>query len=239
MVGIYGANLKIAIVMVMFTQAFRYAYEPFIFAQAKGENKSKAYCDAMKYFIIFGLLIFLGVMYYLPVLKHFISPSYWSGLRVVPVMMMAELCFGVFFNLSLWYKLTDHTQWGMYFSLICFVLMLGLNIWLVPAIGIPDGYMGSAWAALISYAIVMVMSYFAGTKYYPLPYQTGRIAMYAAVAGVLYAGGMMMESFFPLWITYLLRGMLLAIYIGTVGFLEEVPLLSPVIRRVLRKFKNS
>lgn len=239
MVGIYGANMKIAIVMVMFTQAFRYAYEPFIFAQAKGENKSKAYCDAMKYFIIFGLLIFLGVMYYLPVLKHFISPSYWSGLRVVPVMMMAELCFGVFFNLSLWYKLTDRTQWGMYFSLICFVLMLGLNIWLVPAIGIPDGYMGSAWAALISYAIVMVMSYFAGRKYYPLPYQTGRIAMYAAVAGVLYAGGMMMESFFPLWITYLLRGMLLAIYIGTVGFLEEVPLLSPVIRRVLRKFKNS
>ena len=158
MVGIYGANMKIAIVMVMFTQAFRYAYEPFIFAQAKGENKSKAYCDAMKYFIIFGLLIFLGVMYYLPVLKHFISPSYWSGLRVVPVMMMAELCFGVFFNLSLWYKLTDRTQWGMYFSLICFVLMLGLNIWLVPAIGIPDGYMGSAWAALISYAIVMVMS---------------------------------------------------------------------------------
>ena len=149
MVGIYGANMKIAIVMVMFTQAFRYAYEPFIFAQAKGENKSKAYCDAMKYFIIFGLLIFLGVMYYLPVLKHFISPSYWSGLRVVPVMMMAELCFGVFFNLSLWYKLTDRTQWGMYFSLICFVLMLGLNIWLVPAIGIPDGYMGSAWAALI------------------------------------------------------------------------------------------
>ena len=201
MVGIYGANMKIAIVMVMFTQAFRYAYEPFIFAQAKGENKSKAYCDAMKYFIIFGLLIFLGVMYYLPVLKHFISPSYWSGLRVVPVMMMAELCFGVFFNLSLWYKLTDRTQWGMYFSLICFVLMLGLNIWLVPAIGIPDGYMGSAWAALISYAIVMVMSYFAGRKYYPLPYQTGRIAMYAAVAGVLYAGGMMMESFFPLWIT--------------------------------------
>ena len=122
-------------------------------------------------------------MYYLPVLKHFISPSYWSGLRVVPVMMMAELCFGVFFNLSLWYKLTDRTQWGMYFSLICFVLMLGLNIWLVPAIGIPDGYMGSAWAALISYAIVMVMSYFAGRKYYPLPYQTGRIAMYAAVAG--------------------------------------------------------
>ena len=95
MVGIYGANMKIAIVMVMFTQAFRYAYEPFIFAQAKGdgEDKSRAYCDAMKYFVIFGLLIFLGVMYFLPILKHFIAPGYWSGLRVVPIMMMAEPMF--------------------------------------------------------------------------------------------------------------------------------------------------
>ena len=104
MVGIYGANIKIAIVMVMFTQAFRYAYEPFIFAQArgKGENREKAYCDAMKYFVIFALFIFLAVMYYLPFLKHFIAPSYWGGLRVVPVMMVAEICFGIFFNLSIW-----------------------------------------------------------------------------------------------------------------------------------------
>lgn len=148
MVGIYGANIKIAIVMVMFTQAFRYAYEPFIFAQARadGDDKRQAYSDAMKFFVLFGLGIFLAVMYYLPVLKHFIAPAYWSGLRVVPVMMMAELFFGVFFNLSLWYKLTDRTVWGMYFSLFCFALMLGLNVWLVRGIGIPDGYIGSAWA---------------------------------------------------------------------------------------------
>lgn len=236
MVGIYGANMKIAIVMVMFTQAFRYAYEPFIFAQAKGagEDKSRAYCDAMKYFIIFGLFIFLGVMYYLPVLRHFISPGYWSGLKVVPLMMMAELCFGIFFNLSLWYKLTDRTQWGMYFSLICFVLMFGLNLWLVPLIGIPEGYMGSAWAALVSYFIVMVMSYFAGKKYYPLPYQTGRIFMYIIFAGALYAGGMLMENFFSLWITYAIRFILLAVYIGTVAFFEEIPVLSPMLRRLKR-----
>lgn len=237
MVGIYGANMKIAIVMVMFTQAFRYAYEPFIFAQAKdeGEGKKQAYCDAMKYFVIFGLFIFLGVMYYLPVLKHFIAPGYWSGLRVVPIMMAAELCFGVFFNLSLWYKLTDRTEWGMYFSLVCFVLMLGLNIWLVKLIGIPDGYMGSAWAALISYFLVMVFSYFVGRHYYPLPYEVKRISAYCVVAGVLWLCGLWMEDVLPLWLTYLLRGVLLVAYCGVVGMFEQVPVLSPLIRKLLHK----
>ena len=214
MVGIYGANMKIAIVMVMFTQAFRYAYEPFIFAQArgKGDDRSKAYRDAMRYFVIFGLFIFLGVMYFLPVLKHFIAPDYWSGLRVVPVMMVAELCFGVFFNLSIWYKLTDRTRWGMYFSLFCFALMLGLNLWLVPAIGIPDGYMGSAWAALISYFAVMALSYFVGRHYYPLPYQIGTMALYTLLAGVLFAAGEWLDFPGMMWLTYTIRVILLLVY---------------------------
>lgn len=226
MVGIYGANIKIAIVMVMFAQAFRYAYEPFIFAQAKGEgeDKRRAYCDAMKYFVIFGLFIFLAVMFYLPVLKHFVSPAYWVGLRVVPVMMLAELCFGVFFNLSLWYKLTDRTQWGMYLSLLCFALMLGLNLWLVPAIGIPDGYMGSAWAALISYFTVMVVSYFLGRKYYPLPYQTGRMFLYLLFAGILYFAGHYAEEILASWMLYAVRALLLAVYIVTVVVAERLPI---------------
>lgn len=237
MVGIYGANIKIAIIMVMFTQAFRYAYEPFIFAQAKGDGESKkqAYCDAMKFFVIFGLFIFLGVMYFLPVLKHFVSPAYWAGLRVVPIMMAAELCFGVFFNLSLWYKLTDRTQWGMYLSLICFALMLGLNIWFVTAIGIPDGYLGSAWAALASYFIVMVISYFVGRHYYPLPYQVGRLGGYTLLAGALYALGMWIGGMFPMWIVYTLRVLMLVVYFGAVCTLEEVPRISPLIRRLLRR----
>lgn len=237
MVGIYGANIKIAIVMVMFTQAFRYAYEPFIFSQARaeGEDKSRAYCDAMKYFVIFGLLIFLGVMYFLPVLRYFISPSYWSGLQVVPVMMAAELFFGVFFNLSLWYKLTDRTQWGMYFSLLCFALMLGLNFWLVRAIGIPDGYMGAAWAAFISYFTVMVVSYFVGRHYYPLPYQVGRIGGYVFFAAALYWAGNLVEWPDRMWLTYILRAIMLAVYVGAVGCLENVPLLSPALRRLLRR----
>jgi len=234
MVGIYGANMKIAIVMVMFTQAFRYAYEPFIFAQAgeKGDGKKQAYCDAMKYFVIFGLAIFLGVMYFLPVLKHFIAPSYWSGLRVVPVMMMAELCFGIFFNLSLWYKLTDRTRWGMYFSLLCFGIMLALNLWLVSAIGIPYGYMGSAWAALISYFAVMVLSYFVGRHYYPLPYQVKRISMYLLITMSLYFVGEYSSLLLPAWGVYALRILLLCVYVLIVAYFEEIPFISGKLRRI-------
>ena len=223
MVGIYGANIKIAIVMVMFTQAFRYAYEPFIFAQAKnkGENKEQAYCDAMKYFMIFGLFIFLVVMYFLPLFKHFIAPSYWSGLRVVPIMMAAELCFGVYFNLSLWYKLTDKTHWGMYFSVICFIVMFVLSLWLIPAIGIPDGYLGAAWAALISYFFVMCLSYFVGRKYYPIPYPMKKIGLYTVFAAILYVAGEWIYCPQSIWLTYAVRIILLLVYITAVYILER------------------
>lgn len=243
MVGIYGANIKIAIVMVMFTQAFRYAYEPFIFARAKGEgeDRSQAYCDAMKFFVVFGLLIFLGVMFFLPVLKYFVSRAYWPGLDVVPVMMLAELCFGVFFNLSLWYKLTDRTHWGMWFSLFGFVLMLGLNLWFVPAIGIPRGYMGSAWAALASYFAMMTASYFVGRHYYPLPYQIKRMGIYVAVAAALYAAGIICEprADMPPLAAYSIRTLLLLLYIGLAGMLENVPLLTPAIRRIVRRITHT
>lgn len=222
MVGIYGANIKIAIVMVMFTQAFRYAYEPFIFSRSlgEGEDKKQAYADAMRFFVIFGLFIFLGVMFYLPVLKHFISPAYWPGLDIVPIMMIAELCFGVFFNLSLWYKLTDRTQWGMYLSLLCFVLMLGLNIWLVPMIGIPDGYLGSAWAALIAYLVVMLVSYFAGQHYYPIRYPLAKLGGYTLLTAALYYLGLQCEVF-PLWLMYAARTALLLLYLLLVLKIEH------------------
>ncbi|MCM1429618.1 MAG: polysaccharide biosynthesis C-terminal domain-containing protein [Clostridium sp.] len=236
MVGIYGANIKIAIVMVMFTQAFRYAYEPFIFSNARkeGENNRQAYADAMKFFLIFALWIFLGVMFYLPILKFFISPGYWEGLRVVPIMMIADICFGIFFNLSLWYKLTDRTQWGMYFSLICFALMLGLNVWFVPLIGIPDGYMGSAWAALISYFLVMVLSYFVGRHYYPIDYPLKRMGTYTLLAGVLYAIGVWAEWPQAIWATYTLRTLMLILYIAMVCSFEQVPLITPLFKRLGR-----
>ena len=225
MVGIYGANIKIAIVMVMFTQAFRYAYEPFIFARAgkEGESKKQAYADAMKFFVIFAFFIFLGVMFFLPVLKHFISPGYWEGLRVVPIMMGAEICFGIYYNLSLWYKLTDRTSWGMYLSLTCFVIMLLLNLWLVRLIGIPDGYLGSAWAALGSYFLVMLLSWILGQKYYPIRYPLGRIALYGIVAILLWIAGEKLCFESAMWLTYIARSILLIGYLGLIILTERRP----------------
>ncbi len=238
MVGIYGANIKIAVIMLMFTQAFRYAYEPFIFARTKsaGEDSKQGYADAMKFFVVFGLLIFLGVTLFLPVLKYFVSSNYWAGLDVVPIMMAADLFYGVFFNLSLWYKLTDRTRWGMYFSLFCFALMFLLNLWLVPLIGIPRGYMGSAWAALISYFVVMLASYFIGQHYYPIRYEIARMGRYTLLAAILWIIGVWACDF-PncAWLRYSTRAILVVVYIIAVGRFENVPILSPLIKKLLGK----
>ena len=231
MVGIYGANIKIAIVMVMFTQAFRYAYEPFIFARDKEKNadgsnsSSKAYCDAMKFFVILGLFIFLAVMFFMPLIKHFVSQKYWPGLNVVPIMMAAELCMGVAFNLSLWYKLTDRTQWGMYLSVGTFIIMLALNIVFVPLIGAPNGYMGSAWAALIAYFIMMFASWMLGRRYYPLPYEWGAMGAYLILAAVLWGIGEWLFAF-PghKWLMYLTRSCLLIFYLFMIARFEHLPL---------------
>lgn len=240
MVGLYGANIKIAVVMLMFTQAFRYAYEPFIFSRARqeGEDKTAAYCDAMKYFIIFAFAIFLGVMFFLPVLKYFIAPSYWAGLQVVPIMMLADICFGVYFNLSLWYKLTDRTQWGMYLSLTGFVLMLLGNVIMVPAIGIPNGYIGSAWAALIAYAGIMAISYLLGRKYYPIPYPVKRIGLYTLLAAALWGVGSAAEFPYAMWGTYTVRVLLLTLYLLCVAYFEDIPVASRMLHRALDKLGN-
>lgn len=178
--GIYGANYKIAIVMVMFIQAFRFAFEPFIFARDTGEggNRNKAYSDAMTWFVIFGLFIFLGVMFFLPVLKYFIAPDYFEGLRVVPVVMLAELFFGIFFNLSLWYKISDRTIWGTWFSLMGLAITLALNIIFVPRYG----YMACAWAAFCCYGAMMVASYAVGRVKHPVNYDMPRLGLYFAAA---------------------------------------------------------
>lgn len=185
--GIYGANYKIGVLLLVFLQAFRFAYEPFIFAHSKDRDTDKmaSYRDAMTYFVAFALLIFLGVMFYLDFIRYFISPRYFSGLRVVPLIMLGELFFGIFYNLSVWYKLTDRTQWGAWFSIFGLVVTVVLNVILVPRIG----YMGCAIAAMSSYGLMMLASYFIGTKKYPIGYPVGKILGYFALAAVLYALG--------------------------------------------------
>ena len=216
--GIYGANYKIAVVMVMFIQAFRFAYEPFIFSRDRGQGESRtaSYCDAMKYFVLFAMLIFLGVMFYLDILRYFISPKYFSGLKVVPVVMLADLFFGIFFNLSLWYKLKDKTMWGAGFSLLGLAVTVVANVVLVPHIG----YMGCAWAAFISYGVMMLASYFAGRHYYPLPYPLGRMGAYCVFAAVLYFVGMDVLGALPEGLRLGLRSVLLLCYVGAVAKFE-------------------
>ena len=143
--GIYGAASKIAMIMAMITQAFRYAYEPFVFGKGNDKDNRETYAIAMKYFIIFTLLAFLVVMGYINILRHIIGRDYWEGLKVVPIVMAGTIMMGVYFNLSFWYKLIDKTIWGAYFSGIgCFVLIL-INVIFVPQ----HGYMACAWAGLI------------------------------------------------------------------------------------------
>lgn len=220
--GIYGANYKVAIVMVMFIQAFRFAYEPFIFAQAKerGEKSYQAYRDAMKFFVLFAIVLFLGVMFYLPILRYFISPKYFSGLAVVPVIMLAEFFFGIFFNLSVWYKLSDRTVWGMYFSLIGVAVTVVLNVLLVPRMG----YMGCAWAAFCSYFVMMTASYFVGKAKHPIGYPTGRLAGYMAAGAVCYVLGLYVAVTPTMWLNYVIRAMIIVAFMAFCVKKEHIPL---------------
>ncbi|MBD5182738.1 MAG: lipopolysaccharide biosynthesis protein [Bacteroidales bacterium] len=230
--GIYGANYKIAVLLLVFLQAFRFAYEPFIFSRAKedgGDNKKQAYRDAMTYFVAFALFIFLGVMFYLNIVKHFISAKYFSGLGVVPLIMAGEIFFGIFFNLSVWYKITDRTYWGMIFSLVGLAVTVVLNVVLVPRIG----YMGCAVGALSSYAVMMLLSFFIGNKFYPINYPLGRIITYFVSAAVLYVAGFHLLPLLGLgaWVDGIIRAFLLAVFIMIFIKVEKVNITSLIPRR--------
>jgi O-antigen/teichoic acid export membrane protein len=219
--GVYGACCKVALVMMMYTQAYRFAYEPFIFAQSRnnGQEKMQAYSDAMKYFVIFGMALFLGVMTYIDLLQHFIAPNYWGGLKVVPIIMIADMFFGVFFNLSFWYKLSGQTLWGTLFSLIGLIITVVLNLLLVPRMS----YMGCAWAAFGCYGMMMVMSYVVGCKKQTLRYPVGRIAAYFFLAIALWAVGTLIHTGSS-WIDMAARTPLLLIYVALVVRREHIPL---------------
>ena len=181
--GIYGACFKVAMVMMMFTQAFRYAYEPFVFAKHKDRKSVEAYADAMKYYIIFSYMILLGMIFYLDLLKFIIHPSYWEGLQIVPIVLWTYIFQGIYFNLSFWYKLTDKTLWGAYFSIIGVVITIVLQIIFVPKIG----YIASAASSTICYLVIMTLSYFIGRKHLNIPYDIRRIGVYTAVVIALLA----------------------------------------------------
>jgi len=228
--GIYGATTKIAMVMAMFTQAFRFAYEPFVFSKSKDGDQRAVYARVMKFFVIFALLAFLTVMFYLDILRYIIAPDYWEGLNVVPVVMGAELFMGIYFNLSFWYKLIDETRWGAYFSFIGCIVIVGLNVVFVPLYG----YWACAWAGLGGYAVITVFSYAVGQKKYPIDYDLKGIGAYMLLALALYG--------ISVWVVpsntilrLLFRTVLLFIFVGyTVKKdlpLNQIPLLNRLIKK--------
>ena len=208
--GIYGACFKVAMVMMMFTQAFRYAYEPFVFAKHKDRESVAAYADAMKYYIIFSYMILLGMIVYLDLLKFIVAPSYWAGLKIVPIVLWTYIFQGVYFNLSFWYKLTDKTQWGAYFSLLGVAITFGLQVVFVPRIG----YMASALSSTVCYLVIMLLSYFVGRKHLTIPYDLRRIGIYTLVVLTLLAGYYLVAHLLPIndWTKMGIGTILLIIY---------------------------
>ena len=181
--GIYGSCVKIAMIMAMITQAFRYAYEPIVFAKSKDADKTEYYAAAMKYFLIFTLLAFLCVVGWMPLLQYIIGADYREGLGVVPIVMAAEIMMGVYFNLSFWYKLIDKTIYGAWFSLAGCIVLFAVNIFFIPKYS----YWACAWGGVAGYGTAMVLSYIVGQKKNPIPYPMKDIAIYVLITAFLTA----------------------------------------------------
>ncbi len=230
--GIYGAASKIAMIMAMITQAFRYAYEPFVFGKAKDKDNRSTYATAMKYFLIFTLLAFLVVVAYIDVLRHIIGRDYWEGLRVVPIVMAAEILMGVYFNLSFWYKLIDRTIWGAWFSGIGCIVLIAVNVIFVPQYG----YMACAWAGFAGYGTAMVLSYFVGQRYYPIAYPLKSIGVYVLITVIFFVAMQAAETYIAnFWLRMAVNTACVVLFVAhTVHY--DFPLSNlPVVGKYFRK----
>jgi len=213
--GIYGACYKLSIIITLFIQAFRYAAEPFFFAQAKNKNAPEVYANVMNYFVAVCGLIFLGVTLYLDIIKYFIPNSdYWEGLKVVPILLLANICLGIYFNQSIWYKMTDKTKYGAYIAIGGAIITIALNLLLIPTMG----YMGSAWTTLVVYALMVISSYFLGQKHFPVPYNLTKVGSYLGMSLILFFGGTWMQNEYGF--DYLIATVAILIFVGMVYWSE-------------------
>ena len=212
-IGIYGAFYKVSIIMILFIQTFRFAAEPFFFSQEKKHNSRKIYADVLKYFSIFSAFIFLVVMLYLDFVKHFVGSSFQSerGIEIVPILLMANLFLGIYYNLSVWYKLTEKTSYGALLAVFGALITLILNIILIPRIG----FIGSAWATLACYLSMMLASLIIGRIHYPIPYDLKRIFSYIFLSFALYKLSDLLNT------TMLMNTVYLAVFIVAVIILEK------------------
>ncbi len=218
--GIYSACYKLSILMTLFVQTFRYAAEPFFFSQQHKENSKELYARVMNYFVICCCVIFLVVMLYLDGIKYFIGPQYHAGLKVVPVLLVANMCLGVYLNLSMWYKLTGQTRYGAFFSVIGAIITIVFLFLLIPLLG----YLGAAYATLICYASMMLISYFTGQRIYPIPYQWKKLLLYFGVALAIYFLSETIDHFMELhkMTRLLINTLLIFIYTGWVYKKEKL-----------------
>jgi O-antigen/teichoic acid export membrane protein len=208
MLGIYSACYKLSILMSLFIQAFRFAAEPFFFAYADNSDARKVYATVLKFFVIFCVFIFLLVTLFIDFFKYFVGEEFRAGLDVVPILLLANLCLGIYINLSIWYKLTDRTLMGAVVSLSGAALTIGLNIWWIPLLG----YVGSAWATLACYGSMAIVSYLLGQKYYPVDYEVKRVIGYIGLGiGLYYAHGQLLMTI--AWQPWLLASALILIYV--------------------------
>ena len=228
--GVYGSCVKIAMIMAMITQAFRYAYEPIVFAKSKDADKTEYYASAMKYFLIFTLLAFLCVVGWMPVLQYIIGEEYREGLGVVPIVMIAEIMMGVYFNLSFWYKLIDKTIYGAWFSLAGCTVLFAVNILLIPRYG----YWACAWGGVAGYGTAMVLSYIVGQIKNPIPYPMKDIVFYVIQTFAAFCVMYWAQENLPAWASLTLSTLLIIGFLGTV-IKRDLPLKNiPVIGRYFR-----
>lgn len=229
--GIYGACVKVAMIMALITQAFRYAYEPIVFSTAKEKDSKEYYAHAMKYFIIFTLFAFLCVIAFMDVLQYLVGEEYRQGLVVVPIVMVAEIMMGIYFNLSFWYKLIDKTIWGAFFSLAGCAVLIAVNVLFIPR----HGYMACAWGGCAGYGTAMLLSYAVGQKCNPIRYDLKGIFSYIVLAAVLYVAMTCLPQTWPTWLRLILNmGVLLLFLIEVVR--KDLPLHRlPVIGKKFKK----
>ena len=231
LLGDYGSCVKIAMIMAMITQAFRYAYEPIVFAKSKDADKTEYYASAMKYFIIFTLLAFLCVVGWMPLLQYIIGANYREGLGVVPIVMAAEIMMGIYFNLSFWYKLIDKTIYGAWFSLTGCLVLFAVNIIFIPQYS----YWACAWGGVAGYGTAMVLSYFVGQKKNPIPYPMKDIAIYVIATAVLFAVMKLLPASWPDILTLAVNTLLIILFTALIVKMD-LPLSSlPIIGK---KFKR-
>ena len=229
--GVYGACVKVAMIMAMITQAFRYAYEPLVFSKARDKDSKEYYAQAMKFFVIFTLFAFLCVMGYMDILKHIIGEEYREGLVTVPIVMVAEIMMGIYFNLSFWYKLIDKTIWGAWFSLAGCAVLIAINIIFIPRYG----YMACAWGGVAGYGTSMFLSFFVGQKLNPIQYDLKNIFTYILLAAVLFVAMQYQPESWPAWLRLILNTGLIILFLLEI-IRKDMPLHSlPVIGRHFKK----